>query len=486
MAHGRMRATPVPDAATQRIVHHPWCWWQWDSLETPSAVTQQELLSRWGRPAGAALAALLVVAVIGQMLPDGVGAVLLALLAGAAAGAFAAWRISRPVAPPPSVPAPTLVPPPQRRTLTDLTAFMEALPEAALLIDRDGRIAVSNPEARRQLKFEAEGLRLSSILRHPEILDAAQAAAEEGVSRVVEYENAAPVEEHFRVYAAPIEWGDNTAALLIFHDQTSQIMTERMRADFLANASHELKTPVTSLSLLIETLEGAAREDAGAQGRFLPMMGVQVDRMKRLIDDLLSLSKIELNEHVPPSDRADLAVVVREAMDAVAPIARDRSVTFEVVGDEAMAMVVGERFQLVQVAQNLIDNAVKYSPDGGAVRIEIGTAEGREAAADRAGRQWPNAGRTAILSPPPTAGRSYAYLRVSDSGPGIPMRHLPRLSERFFRVERDQGAEKTGTGLGLAIVKHIVNRHRGGFVVESEPGRGSAFAIYLERARPGR
>lgn len=447
-------------------------------------MTQQEILTRWGRPAAALVAGGLVLALL-MALPDGAGAWLAALLLGAAGGGFAVWRwrAGTAASPPTVAPAP---PAEERKALTDLTTFMAALPEAALLVDRDGRVAVSNPEARRQLKFEAEGLRLSSILRDPKILDAAQAAAEAGASRVVEYENPAPVEEHFRVYAAPIEWGDDTAALLIFHDQTSQIMTERMRADFLANASHELKTPVTSLSLLIETLSGAAREDAGAQGRFLPMMGVQVERMKRLIDDLLSLSKIELNEHVPPSDRADLSAVVREAIDAVAPIAAERGVKIEIVGDAGAALVVGERFQLVQVAQNLIDNAVKYSPDGGVVHIEIGAADGREAVADKAGRQWPGAGRTALLSPPPAAGRSYAFLRVSDAGPGIPMRHLPRLSERFFRVERDQGAEKTGTGLGLAIVKHIVNRHRGGFIVESEPGRGSAFAVYLERARPTR
>ena len=117
------------------------------------------------------------------------------------------------------------------------------------------------------------------------------------------------------------------------------------------------------------------------------------------------------------------------------------------------------------------------------VTIQIGTADGREAAAEKAGKTWPEAARIALLTPPPAAGRSYAFVRVADAGPGIPRRHLPRLSERFFRVERDQTAEKTGTGLGLAIVKHIVNRHRGGFVVESEPGRGSAFAVYLEGVR---
>ncbi len=438
-------------------------------------------LLRMARPAVLAAAGAGALVLLAEMLA-GHGELVFALVLGVAAGAVAVWRFAA-QAPAPQAPAAERATTDARASLADLTPFIEALPEAALLIEQDGRIAASNAEARRQLKFEAQGLRLSSILRHPEILDAAQAAAVDGVSRVVEYENAAPVEEHFRVYAAPIAWGGDAAALLVFHDQTTQIMTERMRADFLANASHELKTPVTSLSLLIETVTGSARSDEAARERFIAMMGVQVDRMKRLVDDLLSLSKIEQNEHVPPSDRADLVAVVREATDALAHIAREQGVSIRVLGDPGGQIVAGDRFQLVQVAQNLIDNAIKYSPKGGEVTVEIGVAEGRESAAERAGRQWPDAARIALLTPPPTTGRSYAYLRVADAGPGIPKRHLPRLSERFFRVERDQGAEKTGTGLGLAIVKHIVNRHRGGFVVESEPGRGSAFAVYIERAR---
>jgi two-component system, OmpR family, phosphate regulon sensor histidine kinase PhoR len=437
-------------------------------------------LQRWAWPVVLGIAAVLSLGLIGDLLA-GPGGVFVGLLAGVAIGVLASRRgqaSAVAVAPPADAALPERVP-----RLTDLTPFIEALPEAALLIEQDGRIAASNAEARRQLKFEAQGLRLSSILRHPEILDAAHAAAVDGASRVVEYENSAPVEEHFRVYAAPIAWGADAAALLVFHDQTTQIMTERMRADFLANASHELKTPVTSLSLLIETVSGSARQDERARERFLEMMGVQVNRMKRLIDDLLSLSKIELNEHVPPSDRADVVGVVREVLDAASPIAAERGVTVRVEAGPGGHMVVGDRFQLVQVAQNLIDNAVKYSPKGGEVVVEIGAAEGRERAAEVGGRQWPEAARIALLTPPVIPGRSYVYLRVADSGPGIPKRHLPRLSERFFRVERDQGADKSGTGLGLAIVKHIVNRHRGGFVVESEPGRGSAFAIYIERAR---
>jgi two-component system phosphate regulon sensor histidine kinase PhoR len=377
-------------------------------------------------------------------------------------------------------------PPPTAKgaVLSDLYPFLEALPDAALLVDREGRIAGSNTEARRQLQFEASGLRLSSILRQPDVLDAAEAAALEGATRAVEYNTGGQVEEHFRVYIAPIAWGESSAALLIFHDQTARIMSERLRADFLANASHELKTPVAALAMMIETLSGPARDDIDVRDRFFGLMQMQVQRMRRLIEDLLSLSKIELDEHVPPSERSDLAAVVGEAADALAPIARDRGVTLNLLGAEGEAYVIGDRFQLAQVVQNLIDNAIKYSPSGGEITIEIGDANSREEAAERCGRRWSEAGRIALLTPPPSAqARSYAFVRVADQGQGIARRHLPRLSERFYRVERETSADKSGTGLGLAIVRHIISRHRGGFVVESEPGRGAAFGVYLTRAQ---
>ncbi|MGE3143298.1 MAG: sensor histidine kinase, partial [Hyphomonadaceae bacterium] len=256
-----------------------------------------------------------------------------------------------------------------------------------------------------------------------------------------------------------------------------------MRADFLANASHELRTPLAALMILIETIAGPARENAEDRARFLGMMQLQAERMRRLIDDLLSLSRIELDEHVPPSDRADLAAVAREAVDALSGVAKERNVTLDLRLPAQGAEVVGHRFQLAQVIQNLVDNAIKYSPPNGAVEIEVGLAETREDAVVQAGRRWgEEAGRIALLTPAPAPARGYAYVRVTDCGPGVPRRFLPKLGARFFRVEREMGDDRGGTGLGLAIVKHIVNRHRGGLVVESIPGKGSAFAAYVERA----
>lgn len=369
--------------------------------------------------------------------------------------------------------------------LAELAPLLEAMPDPALLVDSEGRIVSSNAAARRQMHFEARGQFLTSILRHPDVLEAVQGAVREGETQSVEYQTPAQVDRHTRCYVAPVTWGVDRAAMLVFHDQTARISTERMRADFLANASHELRTPLASLTLLIETLSGPARDISADRERFLAMMQVQADRMRRLIDDLLSLSRIELDEHVPPSDRADLAAVAHEVADSLAPLLKERNVTLDMRVPSEPVRVVGERFQLAQVVQNLVDNAVKYTPDGGVVRIEVAASGDREEVSAQAGRHWDEAGRVALLIPAAAANRSYAFVRVEDSGPGVSKQFLPRLGERFFRVERELGNERGGTGLGLAIVKHIVNRHRGGFLVESQPGRGSAFAAYVELAEEG-
>jgi len=366
--------------------------------------------------------------------------------------------------------------------LAELAPLLEALPDPALLIDDQGRIVSSNAAARRQMQFEARGQFLTSILRHPDVLEAVQAAVREGETRAVEYETTTQVDRHTRCYVAPVTWGAERAAMLVFHDQTARISTERMRADFLANASHELRTPLASLTLLIETIAGPARDSPEERDRFLGMMQVQAERMRRLIADLLSLSRIELDEHVPPSDRADLADVAREVIDALSGPAAARGVRIELNTPTTPVRVVGERFQLAQVVQNLIDNAIKYTSKDGVVRVEIARGGDAEETAARAGRQWEEAGRAVLLPAAAAANRSYAYVRVEDAGPGVARRFLPRLGERFFRVERELGDERGGTGLGLAIVKHIVNRHRGGLLVESLPGRGSAFAAYVESA----
>ncbi|MBI1187899.1 MAG: hypothetical protein GC206_11330 [Alphaproteobacteria bacterium] len=371
---------------------------------------------------------------------------------------------------------------PREPTLQDYEPLMRALPDPAMLLDPTGRIAVINDEARKRWAAEP-WVRFSAVLRHPPILDAVQAAMRDHGVRTIEFVSGPDPGEHFRCTVAPLGFGAPLGVAVLFRDQTAQIAAERMRVDFVANASHELRTPLTALSMLIETIAGPARDNEADRARFLRMMLAQADRMRRLIDDLLALSRIELDEHIPPSGLADLCAAAREAADSASPMAAQRDVRVEVRAGAHEVMIVGDRFQIAQVAQNLIDNAVKFSPSGGLVTVEIGAAANREEAMEAAGRRWRNAGRISLHTPPPGAlGKRFAYLRVVDAGHGIAIRHLPRLGERFFRVEREKGSERGGTGLGLAIVKHIVSRHRGGLLVESELDVGSAFAVYFECA----
>ena len=259
-----------------------------------------------------------------------------------------------------------------------------------------------------------------------------------------------PVPRSFDVIVSPLAKakGNGPAALLVFKDLTREQQIERMRADFVANASHELRTPLASLSGFIETIQGAAKNDPQAQAKFLGLMRSQADRMKRLIDDLLSLSRIEMNEHVRPTTQVDLAQVAGHVRDALSGMAADLGCEVDMRFD-APLNVLGNRDELVQVVQNLAENALKYASGG--KRVEI---EGRRV-------------------------NGHAELSVRDFGPGIAEVHLPRLTERFYRVNVQESRSRGGTGLGLAIVKHILNRHRGKLLITSEPGRGSCFTIRI-------
>ena len=357
-------------------------------------------------------------------------------------------------------------------------ALIEALPEIAMYIDSQGKIEGANDAARKELRFTAVGPMLTAVVRRPELLNAVDTARTSGQVQRFEIVQRGETDRHFACVASPLGAG----VLLTLHDYTDIKRMEMARVDFLANASHELRTPLTSLSGFIETMRGPARDDPEARDRFLEIMQGQADRMRRLISDLLSLSRIELVEHRPPEGLADLAAVVVEARDALAPIAKERGVELRVSGSTGPVNVIGARDELAQVVQNLIDNAIKYSEKGDTVDVEIRAGVGASEASAIAGRRWEEAGRMSIASAPPASNSSsFAVLRVTDAGPGIERQYLPRLSERFYRVDQGRGL-KPGTGLGLAIVKHVVQRHRGEFLVESEPGRGSAFGVVLPMA----
>ncbi len=338
--------------------------------------------------------------------------------------------------------------------LADLAAVLQALPHAALLLDGAGRVTARNARAA-ELTGASEGKPFAATFRAPDLLSAierARAGAPVSVSLTVPV----PVERSIEAHAAPVTALGRGFVLVFLHDITAMVRVERMRADFVANASHELRTPLTSLSGFLETIMGPARDDPEATQRFLEIMQAQAARMRRLIDDLLSLSRIELNEHVQPSAKADLAGIARDVVDAAQPLLAREGVKATIEVAEGVADVTGERDELLQIAQNLLDNAIKYGGEGGVVAIRIF----------------------------PAAGGASMALSFADTGPGIAREHIPRLTERFYRVDAKTSRERGGTGLGLAIVKHILNRHRGRLEIESEPGKGSKFTVVIPAWRP--
>ncbi|AZU03007.1 phosphate regulon sensor protein PhoR [Glycocaulis alkaliphilus] len=369
--------------------------------------------------------------------------------------------------------------------LETASAMLEKIAVPVLLIGPGGRIERANPAARAFLALGAEGGLLSTSLRQPRVLEAVSAALRGERGTVVEYASLAPIESHVRAFveplrmpvAGPMPW----RAMLVLADETSSKRAERMRADFLANASHELRTPLASLSGFIDTLRGPARDDEEARDRFLTIMREQTDRMRRLIDDLLSLSRVEMNEHLPPSGEADLGAIVRDVVDSLRPMADARSISFELSLPEAPAKVTGDRDQVYEVVENLVENAIKYSPEGAVVTIEALDNCARDVAEHTPERLAPQSARLLLAGPPFDPRQRYGVLRVRDNGAGIDRRYLPRLSERFYRVDGQKSGPTAGTGLGLAIVKHIITRHRGGFSVESATGVGSAFSVFLPK-----
>jgi two-component system phosphate regulon sensor histidine kinase PhoR len=328
------------------------------------------------------------------------------------------------------------------------------LPDPLLVLGPDRAIRRANAAARTGF-----GGDLGAVLRHPGLRAAIDAAIARRGNQIAELSLAVPVprEVHATVIRMDQPLADGAVLLVVLSDRTRERAVERMRADFVANASHELRTPLTSLIGFIDTLRGPAADDPPAQARFLSIMAEQGQRMNRLIDDLLSLSRVELTEHQPPSDRVDLGAVVTGIADAFEPRITARGITLELDVAPDLPRITADHEQLLQVLQNLLENAVKYGSERGRVRISAGLAT--------PGGRWP--------------ARPGVVLAVRDDGPGIPRAHVPRLTERFYRVDKGRSRNAGGTGLGLAIVKHIVNRHRGQLVIESEEGAGASFSVWL-------
>lgn len=459
----------------------------YDHSPSPVAPTASSRLWTAGASGGVAI---LVMAVLAVMKPELSGW----LAVGAVAVALATWLVNR---------AP--------RTVADEAEFeagatVDLGPDAALLGDAfealddpiliisggeaddiaGRRIALANAAARDLFKLGGTGGGLLvSVIREPRVLEAVDEALFDGLGAEVDYVGGGAQERHWRAFVRPLPtreksaWGGGALALLALRDETDVRRMEKMRVDFLANASHELRTPLASLSGFIETLKGHAKDDPKARDKFLDIMAVQADRMRRLVADLLSLSRIELNEHIAPLGRVELSRAAADVVDAVSVISRERQVTIRAELDVGGVSVSGDRDEIAQVIQNLVDNALKYSSPGGQIEIAI---ERNRSLDEAMAARMPEGNRLSLATPDREAGQRYAVVTVRDHGPGMAREHLPRLTERFYRVEGQKSGERQGTGLGLAIVRHIIIRHRGGLTVDSAPGQGAIFAACFPQA----
>lgn len=342
---------------------------------------------------------------------------------------------------------------------TGMKVTVDALPNPCFVADGRGITRYINTAAMEYYGVVKPGAPLSFSLRAPSLLEAFDRVCTGGTSVKINWNERAPTEAWFEAYLSPVFMpGPNPDpgrqrspdfVLVVIRDLTEQRRLERMRTDFVANASHELRTPLASLTGFIETLQGPAREDAKARDRFLEIMLDQAGRMRRLIDDILSLSRIELKANVRPVTEVDLVEIVKHTIDALAPLARDLEMDLRTECLAEEMPIRGDRDELIQVVENLVENALKYGNEGHVVDVRL----------------------------EPGAGTDGPSLVVRDYGPGIPDEHLPRLTERFYRVDVDSSRTMKGTGLGLAIVKHILARHRARLEIESTPGAGALFRV---------
>lgn len=345
-----------------------------------------------------------------------------------------------------------------------LDSVIEALPDPVIVVDQELTVIQANAAARRSFDAPGPALPLARILRDPGVLAAATAALTGTSASSVSFTPSSDRTKQFSARIEPLDLGDRRrGVLLALREQTEEVMIERMRSDFVANASHEIRTPLASIQGFIETLRGPARHDSKARDSFLEIMAQEADRMSRLVDDLLSLSRIELAAHQPPRDRCDVSEVVAHAIDSTRAAAAKGQVRIELDLPAGLPVVTGDTDQLHQLFVNLIDNAIKYGGEGTVVTVTAALA----AAPADAGA---------------ASGRPCVRVAISDQGPGIAPEHLPRLTERFYRVDSGRSRRLRGTGLGLAIVKHILRRHQGHLAIESRVGAGSTFAVLLPTA----
>lgn len=340
-----------------------------------------------------------------------------------------------------------------RTDLATIRAMFDAFVDPIILLDDAGKILQLNRSAKTRFGEDHIGEPAETILSTPQLLKAVEHALNGQSSDSIEVVLPDNIDHTYNCKVAPLFFSRSPGTprvMITLHDITDVRRSEQLRVDFLSNASHELKTPLASLLGFIETLQGPARDDTEAHERFLAIMHSQASRMTRLVQDLLSLARIEFNEHITPTGRVDISSLAQQAMAQLERKAGERHVTLHLnLPEQRLPHVFGDNDQLMQLLQNLIDNAIKYTSDNTRIDVTLVHEDAK------------------------------VRLLVRDQGPGIERQHLARLTERFYRIDSGRSRSMGGTGLGLSIVKHIINRHRGSLLIESELGKGSTFSVHL-------
>ena len=340
--------------------------------------------------------------------------------------------------------------------------ILDGLRDSVILVNERREVVGYNRAARELLHLNIKGLDLALSLPHQRVIEAADDVLSGKPPRTVEVTLSSPIARTFELHASVLPAkvpGKAVWALLVMHDVTESKTAEKIRADFVANISHELRSPLTSLCGFIETLKGVGREDAESRDWFLEIMEAEAKRMTRLVDDLLSLSRVEAMEHIRPDDTLAIKHLLKEVVDTVSARGRRKGIEVELDCAGSLPAVAGDRDELNEVFHNLLDNAIKYGREKTPARVTARVSE-----------DFPGLGGEGVS------------VAVENTGDGIEPKHIPRLTERFYRVDKGRSREMGGTGLGLAIVKHIVNRHRGHLAITSTPGEKTVFTVFLPSA----
>ncbi len=347
--------------------------------------------------------------------------------------------------------------------ITEREILVDTLPDILIMTNDQRMIVRTNRAARNIFGQNLAHRHLRDIIPNEKLMNAISIVIEDLQGQEVEFHLEEPVPRDFQaiIERFPIPSEGGISVVITVTEVTQQKRIQRMRADFVANASHEIRTPLASIIGFIETLRGPAKDDPVARDEFLKVMGEQAERMSKLVNDLLSLSKIEMNAHTVPVAKVDFLRIVRSEKQHFEWACKQKNVTIRLKLNDNLPPTKGDDEELAQVVRNLLGNAIKYTNPDTEVSLTV-----RMTSSVPDDHYFRHLSRAICFS-------------VEDHGEGIPKEHIPRLTERFYRVDTARTRKVGGTGLGLAIVKHVLNRHHGVMTIESEVGKGSTFSVYL-------